>query len=144
MNCLRCGKEHDGSFGSGKFCSEYCANKRSQAKLKNDKLNLWLESGKLEIVGRPRGYVREYIEKEQLGLCAICGLKQEWNNKKLVFVLDHINGNAKDHNRNNLRLVCPNCDSQLDTFKRKNKNSKRVEDKIYRKKYYHMKNGSMG
>lgn len=26
--CERCGKEHDGSYGSGRFCSKYCANKR--------------------------------------------------------------------------------------------------------------------
>lgn len=25
MNCEKCGKEHDGSFGSGRFCSSYCA-----------------------------------------------------------------------------------------------------------------------
>ena len=33
-------------------------------------------------------------------------------------------------NRDNLRLVCPNCDSQLDTYKSKNKNSDRAK---YRK-----------
>lgn len=49
-----------------------------------------------------------------------------WNNSELVFVLDHIDGNADNNNRDNLRLVCPNCDSQLDTFKSKNKNSARV------------------
>lgn len=28
MICECCGKEHDGSFGSGRFCSRACANKR--------------------------------------------------------------------------------------------------------------------
>lgn len=28
MICERCGKEHDGSFGSGRFCSRKCANTR--------------------------------------------------------------------------------------------------------------------
>ncbi len=28
MICQKCGKEHDGSFGSGKFCSRACANSR--------------------------------------------------------------------------------------------------------------------
>ena len=28
MKCERCGKEHDGSFGSGRFCSKACANTR--------------------------------------------------------------------------------------------------------------------
>lgn len=27
--CLRCNKEHDGSFGSGKYCSISCANSRT-------------------------------------------------------------------------------------------------------------------
>lgn len=28
MICERCGKEHDGSFGSGRFCSNVCAYTR--------------------------------------------------------------------------------------------------------------------
>lgn len=28
MICEKCGKEHDGSFGSGRFCSRACANSR--------------------------------------------------------------------------------------------------------------------
>jgi hypothetical protein len=27
--CIKCGKEHDGSFGSGKYCSRSCANSRT-------------------------------------------------------------------------------------------------------------------
>lgn len=29
MKCIRCGKEHDGSFGSGRFCSLHCAKARN-------------------------------------------------------------------------------------------------------------------
>lgn len=28
MNCKNCNKEHDGTFGSGKYCSRSCANRR--------------------------------------------------------------------------------------------------------------------
>ena len=28
MKCKKCNKEHDGSFGSGKYCSKSCANSR--------------------------------------------------------------------------------------------------------------------
>lgn len=44
---------------------------------------------------------------------------------KLTFILDHIDGNADNNSRDNLRLICPNCDSQLSTYKSKNKNSAR-------------------
>lgn len=33
--------------------------------------------------------------------------------------------------RTNLRLVCPNCDSQLETYKSKNKNSDRIYHHIH-------------
>lgn len=42
-------------------------------------------------------------------------------------------GDAANNRRENLRLVCPNCDSQLDTYKSKNKNSARK--KRYLKNY---------
>ena len=75
---------------------------------------------------------KKFFLKEQNYKCAICGVSNIWNNKELVFILDHINGRANDNSRNNLRLICPNCDSQLDTYKSKNKNSDRQG---YRKTY---------
>lgn len=48
--------------------------------------------------------------------CAICGMGPTWQGKPLTLILDHENGVRNDHRIENLRLVCPNCDSQLDTF----------------------------
>ena len=48
--------------------------------------------------------------------CILCGQLPMWNGKPLVMRLDHINGKRGDHREENLRLVCPNCDSQLETF----------------------------
>lgn len=73
---------------------------------------------------------KKYFLKEQNNKCAICGITNLWQDKPLIFVLDHIDGNADNNSRDNLRLVCPNCDSQLPTYKSKNKNSAR---KKYRK-----------
>ena len=44
--------------------------------------------------------------------CAVCGLGPEWQGKELILVLDYINGIQSDDRIVNLRLLCPNCNSQ--------------------------------
>lgn len=44
-----------------------------------------------------------------------------WNGKEIKPILDHINGNKFDNTHQNLRYLCPNCDSQLETRGGKNK-----------------------
>ena len=53
--------------------------------------------------------------------CAICGQAPEWHGLKLVMVLDHINGVRNDSRKENLRLLCPNCNSQQSTFAGRNR-----------------------
>ena len=111
-----------------KFCSTVCHKNNVRQNFIKD----WLEKGNIVTKGNIGNYIRTYISNNQNDKCIICGLKQIWNGKKIVFVLDHIDGNHENNNRKNLRLVCPNCDSQLDTYKSKNKGNGR----FYRKKRY--------
>ena len=125
-NCLNCDKALTREQRKrNKFCSSLCANDYKKKKY----LENWLISGKLDYSSNTMIKVdsvyRKYIEKEQDNKCAICGIPDIWNGDKLIFVLDHIDGDSSNHNRNNLRLVCPNCDSQLPTYKYHNRNSSR-------------------
>ena len=53
-------------------------------------------------------------------VCEICGQPNVWNDKPLVMRLDHIDGDKHNNLKENLRWICPNCDTQLDTFGTKN------------------------
>lgn len=56
--------------------------------------------------------------------CSICGIIN-WNGKKITLQVDHIDGNCGNNDKNNLRLLCPNCHSQTDTWGGKNKGNGR-------------------
>jgi len=73
-----------------------------------------------------RGNLKARLLKEGLlkNQCCICGLGPEWNNSPLVMVIDHKNGINNDHRLKNLRLLCPNCNSQTDTFSGRNAKKK--------------------
>lgn len=72
----------------------------------------------------PRHCLKKRILSNQLidYRCGCCGIGPEWNGKPMPLILDHINGINNDNRLDNLRFVCSNCDSQLDTYKSRNKN----------------------
>ena len=75
-----------------------------------------------------RGLAKKMLRR--LGLipyrCSICDCSPEWMGRALVLRLDHKNGTRDDHRLENLRFLCPNCDSQTDTFCGRNKRRKKV------------------
>lgn len=84
-----------------------------------------------EILTKNSTYSRHHLKRRLLkkniliNKCSICGQEPIWKSKKLTMILDHINGDAEDNRIENLRLVCPNCNSQLITHCGKNKKVKK-------------------
>jgi hypothetical protein len=62
-----------------------------------------------------RSLAKRLVEMGRPYCCAICGIS-EWCGKRLVLHVDHINGVNNDNRVENLRLLCPNCHSQTDTY----------------------------
>jgi hypothetical protein len=48
----------------------------------------------------------------------------------MVDPFHHIDGNHANRSRSNLRMVCPNCHSQTDTFRVKNVKRRKVPDDV--------------
>lgn len=60
--------------------------------------------------------------------CSICGVGEEWAGKPLTLQLDHIDGNSDNDLPINLRVLCPNCHSQTETYGSKGSGNKVRKD----------------
>jgi hypothetical protein len=135
--CLNCGKNIVG-FKTQKFCSSLCSSEY----IHKEAYRKFYEGDGNYSTGyyTPKAF-KDFFLKEQDNKCAICGNPPVWMEKKLMFVIDHIDGDCSNNKRQNIRFICPNCDSQTNTFKSKTKNSKRRDyireniEKKLRKEY---------
>ena len=121
--CLHCDSEFGfrGYSYNHKFCSIECSfNKRLENKtnLAEQRYQDWL-AGKDLGVKNPRSMIRNFLIKRDGYKCSCCGI-DTWNGKEITLWTDHIDGNATNNSPSNFRLICPNCDSQSDTFGGKN------------------------
>ena len=79
------------------------------------------------LVRRPDAERRRSAAQLIRALCAIgrayvctgCGTGPVWQGRRLVLSVDHIDGDWRNDEADNLRFLCPNCHSQTPTFCRK-------------------------
>jgi len=63
-----------------------------------------------------RSILYRLLVSERGNFCSECKIGPRWNGKDLKLQVDHINGECYDNHPSNLRLLCPNCHAQTETF----------------------------
>jgi len=118
--CLQCGVLFHSKFINSKYCSRTCSHEHKH-KLN---INKWLDD-QTALRTLYSGH-RRYLLKQADYKCCQCGwgVKNPHSNT-YPLVVDHINGNSEDNRLENLRVLCPNCDSLTSTYKALNKGNGR-------------------
>lgn len=84
MLCKTCNNEHDGTFGSGKYCSRKCANSRVRTKEIKEKVSNTIkegiQSGRIA-TGLSKGSTHKNRRTEEHSKKLSSSLKQHWDEK---------------------------------------------------------------
>lgn len=65
------------------------------------------------------GAKKRRLLREEGRKCSVCE-NTTWLGQPIPIAIDHIDGNPDNNERQNLRLICPNCHAQTATFSGKN------------------------
>lgn len=129
--CVSCGIEKKVPHSS---VGIYCSNKCQQRHQFNTRYRKWME-GNIETSST---WLRNALKERDGHQCAMCGLSQ-WLGKAIVLELDHMDGNYNNNQKENLRMVCPNCHSVTPTYKNRNKGKGRP----HRRKFFATEGGRL-
>ncbi len=78
--------------------------------------------------------LRLISERIKEARCEECGIT-EWNGLPAPLELEHVNGDHDDNRLENIKILCPNCHAQTETYRGKNKASKKEKiDRLRKEK----------
>lgn len=80
-------------------------------------LEEFLVEGRLvQTNGLKKRLIAEGLKEKRCEMC----LREKWNGRPIPLELDHINGRRDDNRQANLRVLCPNCHAQTETYRGRN------------------------
>jgi hypothetical protein len=101
--------------------NKYCSIKCQQNLIFKQKLENWLSGNLINVTNR---WLRRALIFVIGNKCSVCNITN-WQNKPIVFEVEHIDGNSENNSKENVCLICPNCHSQTPTYKGANKGNGR-------------------
>ena len=113
--------------------SKFCSNTCQQAYQTNILIQRWLGGENLTRKGGTSipNWMRRYLLEEAKHRCVDCGWGEINEYTSTVPLdIDHIDGDAYNNHKDNLRVLCPNCHSLKKTFKN---TGRRKSTRTYRK-----------
>jgi len=126
--CKNCSKVFGyNSSSTNKFCSLDCYHEHK-----------WERVEKPKIISGKGGNYKKYLFESRGEKCEECGQEPIHNNKPLTLQIDHVDGNSDNNALENLRILCPNCHTQTETYGAKgqgNKFQKNTKRNNYLRKY---------
>jgi hypothetical protein len=94
----------------------------------HDRLISFVKIPTEQILVKDSSYTNTHLLKKRLikedlleEKCELCGMGNEWQDKFISLQLDHKDGDRCNNLIENLRILCPNCHSQTDSFAGKGK-----------------------
>jgi hypothetical protein len=124
--CIHCNKEYT---TKASYNSKYCGNQCQ----KDFEYEFYIREWKDGLVdglkgskahGQLSGHLMRYLH-EKYTACCECGITN-WCEMPITLEVEHIDGVFQNTSEANLILLCPNCHSQTDTYRAKNKGNGRA------------------
>lgn len=119
--CVDCATEISHTSTRCKPCDT--ANRR-----KDSHLSKWLKGDDVGYRSNPfvlPNGVRDYLLSEADYMCTKCRFDTKHPDGSCILEINHIDGNASNHVKSNLEVLCPNCHALTDNYRSRNRGNGR-------------------
>ena len=128
QKCIQCESLYE---TKPSYNSKYCSNSCQLQYQYEEYISAWkagFVDGSIGIksAGVVSKHLRRYLDEKFNNSCCECGITV-WNGKSITLEVEHCDGDSSNHVEDNLKLLCPNCHSQTDTYRAKNKGKGRLK-----------------